>query len=137
MVFKPGKSGNPSGKPKGARNKTTVAMENLLDDDAATITSKAIELAKNGDLTALRLCLEERIIPPRKDRPVNFDMPEIKTPSDALVAATAIMRAVAGGDLTPSEAAELSKTIDSFVRVAETADLAERINRLEQVADNR
>jgi ribosomal protein L17 len=136
MVFKPGKSGNPSGKPKGARNKTTVAMEKLLDDDAATITSKAIELAKNGDLTALRLCLE-RIIPPRKDRPVNFDMPEIKTPSDALVAATAIMRAVAGGDLTPSEAAELSKTIDSFVRVAETADLAERIKRLEQVADNR
>ena len=48
MVFKPGKSGNPSGKPKGARNKTTVAMEKLLDDDAATITSKAIELAKNG-----------------------------------------------------------------------------------------
>ena len=136
MVFKPGKSGNPSGKPKGARNKTTVAMEKLLDDDAATITSKAIELAKNGDLTALRLCLEERIIPPRKDRPVNFDMPEIKTPSDALVAATAIMRAVAGGDLTPSEAAELSKTIDSFVHVAETADLAERIKRLEQVADN-
>ncbi|MGC2072728.1 MAG: DUF5681 domain-containing protein [Pseudolabrys sp.] len=29
MVFKPGKSGNPSGKPKGARNKTTVAMEKL------------------------------------------------------------------------------------------------------------
>ncbi|MGA8591349.1 MAG: DUF5681 domain-containing protein, partial [Pseudolabrys sp.] len=88
MVFKPGKSGNPSGKPTGERNKTTVAMEKLLDDDAATITSKAIELAKHGDLTALRLCLE-RIIPPRKDRPVNFDMPEIKTPSDALVAATA------------------------------------------------
>ena len=135
MVFKPGKSGNPSGKPKGARNKTTVAMEKLLDD-AATITSKAIELAKNGDLTALRLCLE-RIIPPRKDRPVNFDMPEIKTPSDALLAVTAIMRGVAGGDLTPSEAAELSKTIDSFVRVAETADLAERIKRLEQMTDNR
>jgi hypothetical protein len=95
-----------------------------------------IELAKNGDLTALRLCLE-RIIPPRKDRPVNFDMPEIKTPSDALVAATAIMRAVANGDLTPSEAAELSKIIDSFVRVAETADLGERVKQLEQIADYR
>ena len=58
-------------------------------------------------------------------------------PSDALVAATAIMRGVNGGDLTPSEAAELSKTIDSFVRVAETADLAERIKRLEQMTDNR
>jgi len=46
------------------------------------------------------------------------------------------MRGVTGGDLTPSEAAELSKTIDSFVRVAETADLAERIKRLEQMTDN-
>ena len=63
-------------------------------------------------------------------------MPEIKTPSDALVAATAIIRAVADGDLTPSEAAELNKTVDSFARVAETADLAERIKRLEQMAEN-
>ena len=47
------------------------------------------------------------------------------------------MRAVANGDLTPSEAAELSKIIDSFVRVAEAADLAERVKRLEQIADYR
>jgi hypothetical protein len=134
MTFKPGKSGNPAGKPRGARNKTTVAMEKLLDDDAETITKKAIELAKGGDMTALRLCLD-RIIPPRKDRPVSFNMPEIKTPSDALVAATAIIRAVADGDLTPSEAAELNKTVDSFARIAETADLAERIKRLEQMAN--
>ena len=105
-----------------------------LDDDAATITSKAIELAKDGDLTALRLCLE-RIIPPRKDRPVNFDMPEIKTPADALVATTAIIRAVSEINLTPSEAAELSKVVENFTRVAEAADLAERIKRLEQMAD--
>ncbi|MGB8893347.1 MAG: DUF5681 domain-containing protein [Pseudolabrys sp.] len=135
MPFEKGQSGNPAGKPMGARNKTTVAMEKLLDDDAETITKKAIELAKGGDITALRLCLD-RIIPPRKDRPVSFDMPEIKTPSDALVAATAIIRAVADGALTPSEAAELNKTVDSFTRVAETADLAERIKQLEQMAEN-
>lgn len=134
MVFKPGKSGNPSGKPKGARNKTTVAMEKLLDDDASAITKKAIELAKSGDMTALRLCLE-RIIPPRKDRPVSFDMPEIKTASDALVAATAIIHAVGESNLTPSEAAELSKVVENFTRVAETADLAERIRRLEMAND--
>lgn len=135
MPFKKGESGNPAGKPKGARNKTTVAMEKLLDDDAETITTKAIELAKGGDLTALRLCLE-RIIPPRKDRPVCFEMPEIKSPADALAAATAIIQAVAGGDLTPGEAAELGKVVESFSRVAETADLAERIKRLEQMAEN-
>ena len=45
-------------------------MEALLDNESDGLTRKAIELAKNGDLQALRLCLE-RILPPRKDRPVN------------------------------------------------------------------
>jgi hypothetical protein len=49
MLFKPGKSGNPQGRPKGARNKTTVATEQLLDGEAEAITKKAIELAKSGD----------------------------------------------------------------------------------------
>ena len=136
MPFEKGKSGNPAGRVRGTRNRTTVAMESLLDEDAEAITKKAIELAKAGDMTALRICIE-RIIPPRRDRPITFDMPKIKTPADALKAATAILEAVAGGDVTPSEAAELSKTVDSFARVAETADLAERIKRLEQIAENK
>jgi Family of unknown function (DUF5681) len=135
MVFKPGKSGNPRGKPKGARNKITLAIESLLDGEAEAITRKAVEMAKGGDTTAMRLVME-RLIAPRKDRPVSFDMPEIKTPSDALVAATAIMRAVSESNLTPSEAAELSKVVENFTRVAESADLLERIKRLEQMANN-
>jgi hypothetical protein len=62
MPFEPGKSGNPAGKLKGTRNKTTLAVEALLDGEAETITRKAIELAKEGNLTALRLCLD-RIAP--------------------------------------------------------------------------
>jgi hypothetical protein len=53
MPFEPGKSGNPAGKLKGTRNKTTLAVEALLDGEAETITRKAIELAKDGDLAAL------------------------------------------------------------------------------------
>jgi Family of unknown function (DUF5681) len=52
-AFEPGQSGNPAGKPKGARNKTTLAVEALLDGEAETLTRKAIELAKAGDLAAL------------------------------------------------------------------------------------
>ena len=37
--------------------------------------------------------------------------------------------------MTPPEAAELSKIIDSFVPVAEAADLAQRIKRLEELAE--
>ncbi len=69
MPFKPGQSGNPHGRPKGARNRATVVAEQLLDGEADTLTRKAIDLAKQGDTTALRLCIE-RILPPR-ERPAS------------------------------------------------------------------
>jgi hypothetical protein len=56
--FKPGQSGNPLGRPKGVRNRATVAAEALLEGEAEALTRKAIELALAGDPTALRLCLE-------------------------------------------------------------------------------
>jgi len=41
-------------------------------------------------------------------------------------------RGVAEGDLTPGEAAALSKILDSYTRAVELADLAERVAKLEQ-----
>lgn len=70
--FKPGKSGNPEGRPKGSRNATTLALETLLDGQATALTQTAIDLALTGDMAALRLCLD-RILPARKDRPVTFE----------------------------------------------------------------
>src|SRR4051794_32677609 len=65
--FQPGHSGNPRGRPVGSRHKATWAAEALLDDEAEELTRTAINLAKSGDTTALRLCLE-RLCPPRRDR---------------------------------------------------------------------
>src|SRR5262245_17738907 len=131
MTFKPGQSGNPDGRPKGARNRATVAAERLLDGEADALTRKAIELAKDGDTTALRLCIE-RILPTRKDRPIAFDMPRIETVADSVKAAAAIASAVADGELTPMEATELSKVVDGYTRAVEATDLAARVLRLEQ-----
>src|SRR6266852_982868 len=110
MTFQPGQSGNPMGRPPGARNKATLAAEQLLDGEAETITRKAIDMAKNGDLKAVRLCLE-RLLPARKERPVSIELPALNTPADAVAAAAAIVGAVAAGDLSPSEAVELGKAI--------------------------
>jgi hypothetical protein len=79
----------------------------------------------------MRLCLD-RIVPVRKDRPVAFDLPILEHATDAVRALAAIAKAVADGDLTPMEAAELSKVIDGYVRAIETAELAARLERLEQ-----
>jgi Family of unknown function (DUF5681) len=58
-----GQSGNPRGKPRGARNRATLLAEALLDGEAEALTRKAIEKALEGDGMALRLCLE-RVLPP-------------------------------------------------------------------------
>ena len=129
--FKPGQSGNPAGKPKGTRNATTLALEALLDGQASALTQKAIILALAGDMAALRLCLD-RILPPRKDSPVAFDLPEMKTLNDAVPAMGALVKAVGDGDLTPTEAGELTKMVQAFAKIIETAELEERVRKLEE-----
>jgi Family of unknown function (DUF5681) len=129
--FQKGCSGNPQGRPPGARNAATVTAELLLDGEAAIITRKAIELAKQGDLTALRLCLE-RIVPPRRDRPVHFAVPALNSADDARKAMAAITTAVANGELTPNEAAELSRVVDGYVRALEATEIERRIRTLEE-----
>lgn len=110
--FKPGQSGNPKGRPRGARNRATVAAEALLEGEAEALTRKAVELALAGDVTALRLCME-RLVPPRKDRPVCLDLPPINGPEDAQKAVNAVLAAVAAGRLTPSEAAALCGLVEA------------------------
>jgi Family of unknown function (DUF5681) len=130
--FKKGVSGNPSGRPSGSRNRVNLALEELLDGEADAIVRKAVEKAKEGDSIALRLCLE-RILPPRKERLINFALPPINAPADALKATSALIAAVANGDVTPSEAAELSKLVDGFVKALESTELADRIAKLERM----
>lgn len=131
--FKPGQSGNPKGRTKGSRNQMTLAMEALLDGELEALTRKAIELALGGDIAALRLCLD-RVIPPRKDRPVTFTLPAIASTHNAAAAMASILAAVSSGDVTPGEAAEISRLIDAYVKAVEATELHERISRLERAA---
>jgi len=129
--FEPGRSGNPSGRPKGSRNKTTLAVEAMLDGESEAITRKLVEKALEGDTPALRLCLE-RVLPPRRDRPVAFDLPTIVTAGDALSASSAVLAACADGTLSPSEANEIMGLISTHVRTIEVAELEERVAALEK-----
>lgn len=119
------------GRPAGVRNKATMAMEALLDDEAETLTRKAIEMAKGGDGPALRLCMD-RLLPARRDRHVTFALPAIETAADAAKAAGALLTAVSAGEITPQEAAELGKLIEGYVKALEASEFEERLARLEQ-----
>jgi uncharacterized protein DUF5681 len=128
--FAPGQSGNPAGKPKGTRHRATLAVEALLEGEADKLTRKAVELALAGDTTALRLCLE-RIAPPRKDRAVAFALPDLVNAEDAVRAMAALVGAVAAGELTPSEASELSRLVEVFTKAVDTHELQQRLTTLE------
>jgi hypothetical protein len=93
--FAPGNS--PGGCRKGSRHKVTLAVEALLEGEHEALTRKAIDKALEGDATALRLCLD-RIAPPRKDAPVAFELPPIKSAGDAVEASSALLAAMAAGD---------------------------------------
>ena len=129
--FEPGKSGNPNGRPKGSRNKTTLAIEALLEGELEAITRKLLGMAKEGDMTAVRLCLE-RLLPPRRDRLVAFDLPQIECAADAANASSAVVAACAEGDLTPSEAAQVIDLIARHVRVLEVVEIEARVSALEK-----
>lgn len=128
--FRPGQSGNPQGRPPGARNKATRAAEALLDGEAETLTRACVTAALGGDTTALRLCLE-RILPPRRDRPIEFNLSPFSTAAEACAAVGEIVEAVSVGDLTPIEATAIAGLVDVFVKALETRDLEARVLALE------
>ena len=131
MQFQKGQSGNPAGRPRGARNKQTIAAEKLFADDAEVLARVAIDLAKAGDIAALRLCLD-RICAPHRNRPVPFDMPALGVAADAVGAMSILMEGIAGGELSAPEAAALAKVIQGFTQALNTADLDKRIAELER-----
>ena len=122
-------SGNP-GRPRGARHKITQAIEAMLEGQQESLTQAVIDKALEGDVTALRLCLD-RIAPARKDAPVSFALPEIETAEDAAKAARAILKAIAQGDVTPLEAATVMAVVEQFRRTLETTEIERRIVALE------
>lgn len=119
-----------AGRPKGARHKTTEAIEQLLDEDAKAITRKAVELAKGGDMVAIRLVLD-RVAPPRKGRATRIRMPKVESLADVPQALSSLIAAMAAGEVSSEEAADAATVLERFVRATETADLDQRLRDLE------
>src|SRR5262245_19482846 len=111
-----------SGRPSGSRNKATLAAEALLDGEAEALSRKAIELALNGDVQALKLCFD-RLLPPRRERPIRFTLPPLNTGTDASKATAAVITAVAHGELSPGEAASLVEMVEAHTRLLLVSDI--------------
>jgi hypothetical protein len=129
--FEPGQSGNPNGRPKGARNRVTRAVEALIDGQGEALAAKAVEKALQGDPTMLRALLRT-LVPPRRERTVEFELPKIESAADALKASSAVIAACAAGELSPHEARQIMELISTHVRASEVAERAGQVAALEE-----
>jgi hypothetical protein len=134
MLFQKGQSGNPSGRPRGSRNRATILFQNLLEEDAEAISRKAVEMAKAGDIAAIRICMD-RLAPARRTDAVAFELPPLERAADTVAAAAAIVAAVGAGDLAPSEALDLAKVVDIYLGALATCSFEERLAKLESAAE--
>lgn len=116
---------------KGSRHKVTLAIEALLEGEHEALTRKAIEKALEGDTVALRLCLD-RLAPPRKEAPISFSLPPIKTAADAVNAGSAVLAAVAEGEITTDEAGRVMALLTAHKSMVSMSELEERIASLEE-----
>ena len=128
--FKPGRSGNPSGRPKGVRNKSSMAAEALLDGESEALTRRCIDLAMEGDPTALRLCLS-RILPVKRERTIELDLPALEGSQDSLRAIGTVLEAVGAGEITPTEGQAVASLLETHRRTYEVEELEQRIEALE------
>jgi len=119
-----------TGRPKGSRNKATLAIESLLHGQAEALAQTAVLKALEGDRVALRLCME-RIAPAPKDQPVSFSLPKLNNALDASGAAGSVLTAVSDGELTPIEATRVMGLIDSYRRTLELTEIEQRPQALE------
>ncbi len=127
--YKQGQSGNPAGKPRGAKDKRTELRE-LLMPHSEKLLQKAVNMALEGDPAVLRMCLD-RLIPTIKATtvPVNAELPTTGTLADH---GAAIYQAVARGEIGTDEAAALMQVLLGQARIVEFSEFENRLKVLEE-----
>jgi len=124
------------GRPKGSRNKPNSPGQDLLDTWAEALTRKCISMAGQGNVVALRLCME-RISPARRDDSIRISLPKIRKPQDIDKAADKVTQAVARGKITPASGEKVMNILDIRSGFFEPVDAELRLAKLEDeiVAD--
>lgn len=133
--FQKGKSGNPRGRLPGTRNHATVIAEKRFEGAIESICATVISKACEGDMTAATLVIE-RLIPARRDNPINFNLPKVASSADAETASAAILAAVAAAEITPIEANDVARLVDGHVKVIEAASFEARLAEVEKKLDH-
>ena len=90
------------GGPKCEQRKAALTLEAILAQHSEAMTKRLVALAVSGEPRALEICLN-RLLPRRREAPLEIDLPQVESVEDAELASSAILAAIARGKLAPSE----------------------------------
>src|SRR5580704_17199291 len=127
----PALGGRPRGRPKGSRNRKTLALEALLEESGEALARTLVTKALAGDGVALRFCVG-RLLPPERDHPVTFELPESAGPGDLVKAGCSLLADCAQGILTPREANDVMDLIIAVRALEKSAEAERRLTELER-----
>ena len=133
--FQKGQSGNPKGRPKGSRNRTTLIAQALIDGEAKVFVKKPVQLPLESDLICLRICLE-RLVPMKKDAPIEIDLPDISNVAN-IPKLFAVLTAKLREGVTHSRARTVMDLAQGVLKVLQVAELEQRISALEEKAKSK
>ena len=110
---------------EGVAEPLVSAGKLVRGDDGQPIT-----VQRYSDKLLLELLKAHR--PPQRERSVRFHLPVLRSAADAASAMAALTAGVASGDVTPGEAAELSKLVAAFVAVLDASEFEQRLLTIEE-----
>ena len=123
MRFQPGQSGNPAGRPPGALNKKTLAMEEIFAATADETAKFIVARAQCGNATAMRICVERT--------PPALELPPVQCAADAQKALNMVVEAFGRGAITVRAFPSMIAAVERMTRTAE------RIQELREREDER
>lgn len=132
------------GRAKGTPNRTHISARLRIEREADPV-GRLIDAARTGklklgeredDLDADQYLgvlreLRKMVMPDAKSAPVRLDLPPLEGASDLVKAIAAIIAQLGMGNLAPDEAATIAGVLETKRRAIETADLEQRIAKLE------
>lgn len=129
--FKPGnKCGK--GRPEGSRNRVSISAMNLLKNEEIALSRRAIEAAMNGNVQMLQFCLTRILPPPPKDEAIKLEgMPSCVDMNSAQSLSSYVLKQIAGGKLSPSQANVISGIVERHIRCLQVTDLEQRLQLIE------
>ena len=128
-MFEKGKSGNPAGRPKGIQDKR-VEMRALLEPYASSLIEKAVQLALEGDTTALKLCVD-KIVPSIK--PISESV-LIEADKSLAVTGKSVVDAMTSGCISVTSGFDVLRSLQAQAKLEEMTIIEERLSALEKKA---